>query len=99
MTSLLSYYKDSLQRLRCQATGKVRREERPHAAPIRTASEMDAKIVIPPLVQVPVYRKIAQKVAELRHLNMTFAAIAKSLNVSKQLTITAFRYYQDQNPE
>jgi len=72
---------------------------RPHAAPIRTASEMDAKIVIPPLVQVPVYRKIAQKVAELRHLNMTFAAIAKSLNVSKQLTITAFRYYQDQNPE
>lgn len=51
----------------------VQRKERPHVAPIRTASEMDAKIVIPPLVQVPVYRKIAQKVAELRHLNMTFA--------------------------
>ena len=67
-------------------------------APIRTASEMDAKIVIPPPVQVPVYRKIAQKVAELRHLNMTYAAIAKSLNVSKQLAIIAFRYHQNNNP-
>ena len=50
-------------------------------------------------MQVPVYRKIAQKVAELRHLNMTFAAIAKTLSVSKQLAIIAFRYYQDQNQE
>jgi len=58
---------------------------------------MDAKIVIPPLVQIPAYRKIAQKVAALRHLKMTFAAIAKSLNVSKQLALIAFRYYQDQN--
>jgi hypothetical protein len=41
------------------------------------------------------YRKIAQKVAELRHLNMTFAAIAKTLSVSKQLAIIAFRYYQN----
>ena len=57
---------------------------------------MDAKIIITPLMQVPVYRKIAQKVAELRHLNMTYGAIAKSLNVSKQLAIIAFRYYQDQ---
>jgi len=57
---------------------------------------MDARIVIPPLMQVSVYRKIAQKVAELRHLSMTFAAIAKTLSVSKQLAITAFRYYQDQ---
>ena len=69
---------------------------RPPVTPNRTASEMDARIVIPPLMQVPVYRKIAQKVAELRHLNMTYAAIAKSLNVSKQLVIIAFRYYQDQ---
>jgi len=69
-------------------------KERPPVTPIRTVSEMDARIVIPPLVQVPVYRKIAQKVAELRHLNMTFAAIAKSLNVSKQLAIIAFRYYR-----
>jgi len=41
--------------------------------------------------------KTAQKVASLRHLNMTFAAIAKSLNFSKQLAILAFRYCQDQN--
>lgn len=41
------------------------------------------------------YRKIAQKVAELRHLNMTYAGIAKSLNVSKQLAIIAFRHYQE----
>ena len=47
-------------------------------------------------MQVPVYRKIAQKVAELRHPNMTYTAIAKSLNVSKQLAILAFRFYQDQ---
>ena len=50
-------------------------------------------------MQVPVYRKIAQKVAELRHLNMTFAAIAKTLSVSKQLAILAFHYYQDQSQE
>jgi len=46
-------------------------------------------------MQVPVYRKIAPKVAELRRLNMTFAAIAKTLNVSKQLAIIAFRYYEN----
>ncbi len=56
---------------------------------------MDARIVIPPLVPVPIYRKIARKVAELRHLNMTFTAIAKTLGVSKQLAIIAFRYCQN----
>lgn len=71
--------------------------ENPHAAPIRTASEMDARIVIPPLMQVPVHRRIARKVAELRHLDMTFAAIAKTLSVSKQTVIIAFRYDKDQN--
>ena len=98
---------------------------RPPVTPNRTVSEMDAKIIITPLMQLPVYpdfhfllintsqdcpnfhsvsidknwdyRKVAQKVAELRHLNMTYAAIAKSLNVSKQLAIIAFRYYQDQH--
>jgi hypothetical protein len=102
----------------------ARKEERPPVTPIRTASEMDARIVIPPLMQVPIYpdfhfllingsqdcpnlrfasfdknwayREIAQKVAELRRLNMAYTAIAKSLNVSKQLVIIAFRYYQDQ---
>ena len=44
------------------------------------------------------YRKIARKVAELRHLDMTFAAIAKSLNVSKQLVLKAFCYYREENP-
>ena len=65
--------------------------------PNRTVSEMDARIVIPPLVPIPAYRKIAKKVAELRHLKMTFAGIAKSLHVSKQLANIAFRYYQGQN--
>lgn len=32
----------------------------------------------------------------LRRLNTPYAAIAKTLSVSKQLTIIAFRYYQDQ---
>jgi len=59
---------------------------------------MDVKIIITPLMQIPVYRKIAQKVAELRHLNMTYAAIAKSLNVSKQLVLKAFCYYREENP-
>ena len=83
--------------MRLDAEEIVRKKWRPPVTPNRTVSEMDAKIIIIPLMQVPVYRKIAQKVAELRHLNMTFAAIAKSLNVSKQLAIIAFRYYQDQN--
>jgi len=58
---------------------------------------MDAKILITPLMQVPVYRKIAKKVAESRHLNMTFAAIAKTLSVSKQLTMLALRHYHKDN--
>ncbi|OGX11039.1 MAG: hypothetical protein A2351_08655 [Omnitrophica bacterium RIFOXYB12_FULL_50_7] len=77
------------------ANGASSMEERPPVTPIRTASEMDASIIIPPLLQIPVYRKIAQKGAELRDLNMTYAAIAKSLNVSKQLAMIAFRYYRE----
>jgi hypothetical protein len=62
----------------------------------RTTSQIDLKIVIPPLIHAAVYRKIAQKVAELPHFNMPYAAIAKSLNVSKQLEIIEFRYYHKQ---
>jgi len=57
---------------------------------------MDMKTVATPIIRPLLYSKIAQRVAKLRHLNMTFAAIAKTLSVSKQLAIIAFRYFENQ---
>ena len=51
--------------------------------PIRTASEIHAKIIIKPLERIPLYQKLAQKVKELHLLGMTYKEIAKSLGVSK----------------
>ena len=49
--------------------------------PIRTAGEVDLKIVIEPEFQVPVYQKLSQKVKQLHVLGMTIQEIAKSLKI------------------
>ena len=60
--------------------------------PIRTASEIHAKIIIQPLEQIPLYQKLAQKVKELRLLGMTYKEIAKALNINKKTAIKAYWY-------
>jgi DNA-binding NarL/FixJ family response regulator len=60
--------------------------------PIRTASEIQAKIIIQPLERIPLYQKLAQKVKELHLLGMTYEEIAKSLDVSKKTVKKARRF-------
>jgi len=45
--------------------------------PIRTASEIQVKIVIEPTEQIPLYQKLAQKIEELYLLGMSFRAISR----------------------
>jgi len=60
--------------------------------PIRTASEITAKIIIQPLERIPLYQKIAQKVAELRLLGMPHKKIAESLGISERTSKKALRF-------
>ena len=59
--------------------------------PIRTASEINANIIIQPLQQTPLYQKLAKKVAELRLLGMPCKNIAKSLKVSERTILRAWK--------
>jgi len=60
--------------------------------PIRTASEIQAKIIIQPLERIPLYQKLAQKVKELRLLSMPYKEIVKALNINKKTAVKACRY-------
>jgi len=60
--------------------------------PIRTASEIHAKIIIQPFEQIPLYQKLAQKVQELHLLGMPYRAIARALNIDKKTVMKACKY-------
>jgi len=60
--------------------------------PIRTASEIYAKIIIQPLQRTPLYQKLAKKITELRLLGMPCKDIAKSLNIAKNTVIRACKF-------
>jgi hypothetical protein len=57
---------------------------------IRTAGEIKANIILPPLDNVALYHKIREKVASLRALGMSFGAIAKSLSLNEKTVRKAF---------
>jgi len=59
--------------------------------PIRTASEVQVKIIIEPLQQTPLYQKLANKVEELSLLGMSSREIAKSLNISRKTVRNAYK--------
>ena len=80
---LLSHSRDQI---------RLRRIWRTRLQPIRTASEIHAKIIIQPLEQTPLYQKLAQKVKELHLLGMTYKEIAKALNINKKTAIRACKY-------
>lgn len=60
--------------------------------PIRTASEIHAKIIIQPLERIPLYQKLSQKVKELHLLGLTYKEIAKTLSINKKTAIKACKY-------
>jgi len=60
--------------------------------PIRTASEIQVKIIIKPIDRIPLYQRLAKKVEELLLLGMSFRAIGRSLNVSKRTIMRAYNY-------
>jgi DNA invertase Pin-like site-specific DNA recombinase len=64
--------------------------------PAECASEITASIKILPVVQIPLYQKIAQKATKLRLLGMGYKDIAKSLNVSKTTIIRALVWQHTQ---
>jgi len=70
----------------------ARENLRSQCIPIRTAAEITATIILPPLQSVKLYHKIAQKVVELRALGMGFAAIAKSLKINENTVRKAYIY-------
>lgn len=59
--------------------------------PIRTASEIQVKIIINHIRRTPLYQRLAKKVEELSLLGMSFRAIARNLKVSKKTVINAHR--------
>jgi len=60
--------------------------------PIRTASEISAKIIIQPLQRTPLYQRLAKKITELRLLGMPRKDIAKSLNISRGTITNACKF-------
>ena len=60
--------------------------------PIRTISEISARIKILPLKQIPLYQKISLKAKHLYALGMSYQQIAKSLNVGETTVIRACKY-------
>jgi len=60
--------------------------------PIRTISEIQAKIIIQPLERIPLYQKMAKKVQELHLLGMTLKKIASSLDISMNTVKKAYHY-------
>ncbi len=62
--------------------------------PIRTVSEIQAKIIIQPFQRIPLYQKLSKKVTELRLLGMLHKEIAKSLNISKRTVTKACKFQE-----
>ena len=60
--------------------------------PIRTASEVHAKIIIQSLQRTYLYQRFAQKATELRLLGMSFEQIAKVLNITKKTARNAYKF-------
>ena len=62
--------------------------------PIRTASEIQVKIIIQPLQRTPLYQKLSKKITELRMLGMPCKDITKSLNISKGTVTKAYKFHK-----
>ena len=60
--------------------------------PIRTLGEITARIPIKPTQQVPLYQRIARKVAQLHALGMSYKQISQALNVSQSLVRKAYKF-------
>lgn len=72
----------------CFQSGEILRTR---LQPIRTASEIQVKIMIEPLQRTPLYQKLAQKIEELNLLGMSSREIAKSLNINIKTVRKAYK--------
>ena len=70
----------------------IQKVYRTRLQPIRTASEIQAKIIIQPLQRTPLYQKLAQKIEELYLLRMSLRAISRNLRVNRKTVIRALKY-------
>ena len=59
--------------------------------PIRTAAEINAKIVIEPDLRIPIYQRLSSKVKKLHALGISFRTIGKNLGVDLKTAIRAYR--------
>lgn len=66
--------------------------KRTRLQPIRTASEIQVKIIIEPTEQTPLYQKLASKIEELYLLDMSLRAIAKSLKINRKTVLRALKF-------
>lgn len=71
-----------------------RKKIRTRLQPIRTASEITVRIVIPPVRRTPLYQKLAQKAGEIRLLGMSFQAIGRSLGVCEETARRACAFHK-----
>jgi len=60
--------------------------------PIRTAGEIDLKIVIEPEILIPLYQKLSEKVKKLRVLGMSMTEIAQSLRIDPKTALKSYRF-------
>ncbi len=65
---------------------------RTRVQPIRTASEINAIIIIPIIKKVVLYKLYARKAKQLHTLGMSFKAISRSLKISQETARKAYRY-------
>lgn len=71
---------------------RYQKKLRTRLQPIRTASEVQVKIIIRPIQEIPLYQKLSQKVEKLFLLGMSFRSIGRSLGVSKRTILRAYQY-------
>jgi len=77
----------------------VRQQWRTRLQPIRTASEVQVRIIIEPIQRTLLYQRLAKKVEELSLLGMSLRMIAKSLKISKKIVTNALLYYKENSPK
>jgi hypothetical protein len=90
VVSLLNYAKNNLHFW--LIVFRIRKKQRTRLQPIRTASEIQVKIVIEPIEQTPLYQKLASKIEELHLLGMSLRAIGKSLKVNRRTVVRALKH-------
>jgi len=60
--------------------------------PIRTAGEVELRIIIEPETVIPVYQRLSDKVKQLHLLGMSMPEIAMRLKIDPKTALRAYRH-------